>query len=228
MSDGAEATRSGTAELHDETHPSPMTYIKVGAALGIITLIEVGIFYVEALAHVLVPIFLLLSAVKFVLVALFYMHLKFDNRLFSVFFGGGMMVAVVVISALLVLYHGYGADSTRASEVTTVTEEQPVANGLASEIPVGAQVFVGRGCGGCHSIDGVEGADGQVGPGLDGLATKALSRRPGLTAEQYIRESIEQPSVFVVEDFDPVMPGLRGTMTDQQFEDLVAFLQTLG
>ena len=31
----------------------------------------------------------------------------------------------------------------------------------------------------------------------------------------------------LVQDFDPVMPSLRGTMTDQQFRDLVSFLLTL-
>ena len=51
--------------------------------LTVITAIEVAVFYVPALKPMLVPILLVLSAVKFALVAMFYMHLKFDHKLFS-------------------------------------------------------------------------------------------------------------------------------------------------
>ncbi len=85
-------------------HPTPGTYIKIAAILGIITAVEVWIFYIEALADVLVPIFLVLSAVKFILVAMFYMHLKFDERIFSWFFVGGLLLASCVIIALMTLF----------------------------------------------------------------------------------------------------------------------------
>jgi len=47
----------------------------------------------------------------------------------------------------------------------------------------------------------------------------------GLSAEAYIREAIEDPPSFVVEGFGPLMPAtIRDTMTDAEFEDLLAFL----
>ena len=84
-------------------HPTPMTYVKVAAILGIVTAVEVALFYVPAVGDVLVPVFIVLSAAKFALVAMYYMHLKFDERLFSMFFVGGLVLATAVISALMVL-----------------------------------------------------------------------------------------------------------------------------
>ena len=85
-------------------HPTPRTYAKIAAILGVITAVEVGIFYIEAIKDLLVPIFIVLSAVKFALVAMFYMHLKFDERLFSVLFVGGLILASIVILALMTLF----------------------------------------------------------------------------------------------------------------------------
>jgi hypothetical protein len=51
-----------------------------------------------------VPTLLTLSAVKFALVAMFYMHLKFDSRIFSWLFVVPMILAAAVILALLKLF----------------------------------------------------------------------------------------------------------------------------
>lgn len=87
----------------EPAHPTPFTYFKIALALVIITAAEVGIFYIEALRGVIIPIFIVMSAVKFYLVAMFYMHLKFDHRLFSTFFFGGLVLATCVIVALMAL-----------------------------------------------------------------------------------------------------------------------------
>jgi heme/copper-type cytochrome/quinol oxidase subunit 4 len=54
-----------------------------------------------------VPLLLALSAVKFALVAMFYMHLKQDHRLFSGVFVFPLIIAAIVIVSLVVLmaYH---------------------------------------------------------------------------------------------------------------------------
>lgn len=92
------------SSAHATGHPTPMTYAKVASLLAIITAIEFVIFYIEALEGVVVPMFLILSAVKFAMVAMFYMHLKFDSRLFSWFFVGGLVLATSVILALMALF----------------------------------------------------------------------------------------------------------------------------
>ena len=85
-------------------HPDALEYIKVGAILAVITAVEVAVYYVDALEGALLAILLVLSAAKFVLVALWFMHLRFDNRLLTIAFSGGMVLVallfVIVLSTL--------------------------------------------------------------------------------------------------------------------------------
>ena len=103
MTDRTEPTAHVAHATGERPHPGPRTYIKIAILLVVITTIEVGLFYVEALDAVIIPIFLILSATKFVMVVMFYMHLKFDSRLFAGFFVGGLLLAVTVGLALLTL-----------------------------------------------------------------------------------------------------------------------------
>ncbi|MEX2156950.1 MAG: cytochrome C oxidase subunit IV family protein [Gemmatimonadales bacterium] len=88
------------------THATTGTYLRVAAILVMVTLIEVGIFYVPAFQGILVPLLLVLSALKFALVVMFYMHLKFDNRFFTFLFGAPLFLALGVVIGLLFLFYG--------------------------------------------------------------------------------------------------------------------------
>ena len=97
--------REAPAEhVGERPHPGPLEYIKIGLILAGITAVEVGIYYIEAIEDALVPILIVLSALKFSLVVLWFMHLRFDSRLFSWLFVGGLvligMLLVVVLSTL--------------------------------------------------------------------------------------------------------------------------------
>jgi len=92
--------------MSEHAHATTGTYVRVAAILVMITLIEVGFFYVPAFQAVLVPVLLVLSAVKFALVVMFYMHLKFDNRFFAFLFGGPLLLALAVIVSLLFIFYG--------------------------------------------------------------------------------------------------------------------------
>ena len=85
-------------------HPTPLTYFKIAMTLVVLTAIEVAIFYVEDLGKWIIPILAVLSIGKFALVAMFYMHLKYDSKLFTSFFGTGVVLIALVITALLVLF----------------------------------------------------------------------------------------------------------------------------
>ena len=85
-------------------HASVGTYLAIAAILTIITLVEVGVFYVPAFKPVLAPTLIALSAVKFSLVVMFYMHLKYDHKLFSTVFLLPLFIATGVIIALLFLF----------------------------------------------------------------------------------------------------------------------------
>lgn len=89
----------------ERAHPGPATYVKVAVILAIVTVIEVATYYlVDYLQAALVPILLVLSAAKFVLVVGFYMHLKFDAPLLRGMFAWGMTVAIGITLAMLALY----------------------------------------------------------------------------------------------------------------------------
>ena len=90
----------------EHAHPTAGVYLRVAAVLVILTVIEVGVFYVPAFHPVLVPTLLILSAVKFTLVVMFYMHLKFDNRFFTFLFGGPLILALAVAVSLLFIFYG--------------------------------------------------------------------------------------------------------------------------
>ena len=85
-------------------HPTGKVYVGIAVILTIVTAVEVAVFYIPAMSAALVPILLVLSAGKFAMVAMWYMHLKFDHRLFSWLFFLPMLLAVFLIAALMKLF----------------------------------------------------------------------------------------------------------------------------
>jgi cytochrome c oxidase subunit 4 len=94
-----------------QAHASRSTYWLIALILGIITMLEVAVFYVPLLHAVIVPILLVLSAAKFALVAMFFMHLKFDKPILTTVFAGGIVVATVIILAMMLLFGAIGPGS---------------------------------------------------------------------------------------------------------------------
>ena len=92
---------------HSE-HPTPGTYFKVAMILAILTAVEVGVFYLDFLGHGIIPILALLSGAKFILVMMYYMHLKFDSRIFSTLFVAGLVTAAGILFALMTLFSFFG------------------------------------------------------------------------------------------------------------------------
>jgi cytochrome c oxidase subunit 4 len=98
----AELAREVAVEVR-HAHPSDMTYIVVALVLGVITAIEVGIYYING-SDVKVAGLLVLMAIKFVIVAAFFMHLRFDSKYFRRLFILGVALAVAVYSAVLFIF----------------------------------------------------------------------------------------------------------------------------
>lgn len=95
-------------EAHAEAHGSRQTYWFVALILAILTLLEVAVFYVPAIRPIIVPMLLVLSAAKFVLVVAFFMHLKYDQPVLTRIFMGGLVVATVIILAMMLLFGAIG------------------------------------------------------------------------------------------------------------------------
>lgn len=105
--------------------------------------------------------------------------------------------------------------------------ETHTATASGGNVEAGAKVFMTKTCATCHTVEKVKAA-GTIGPKLDGLGATAAKRIAGTSAEDYIKQSIEDPNAFVVEGFTKgLMPPLRSTLNDQEFKDLVAFLGSL-
>ncbi len=90
----------------------------------------------------------------------------------------------------------------------------------------GRVIFLDAGCQGCHAVEGI--STGIVGPDLTHIATVAGTRIEGTSAEDYLRESLLSPGAFLTEGYGDFMPATFGdSLSDQQLEDLLAFLLTL-
>ena len=86
---------------HAEKHPGALEYVQIGTILSIVTAIEVAIYYLGLSHTALVLALMVLSALKFSMVVLWFMHLKFDNRLFSTMFVGGFLLALAIFTVAM-------------------------------------------------------------------------------------------------------------------------------
>jgi cytochrome c oxidase subunit 4 len=93
-------------EEHAEKHPSAMEYLQIGAILVVITSIEVGIYYIDMSHTLLVTLLIGLSLIKFTFVVAWFMHLKFDSRLFTTAFVTGLATALAVFTVVIAAMHG--------------------------------------------------------------------------------------------------------------------------
>ena len=92
-------------ERHGErTHPGGRTYLIVAAVLAGLTAVEVMVFYVETLRPLILPLLLTLMVVKFALVAMFFMHLRYDSPVLTGIFSWGLFIALGIILALLAIF----------------------------------------------------------------------------------------------------------------------------
>jgi cytochrome c oxidase subunit 4 len=105
---GADAPLPAPADAHagEHAHPTWSTYWKVATVLTLITVVEVWIYYIPKFvaSKLFLPTLLILSAAKFVIVVMFYMHLKYDHKLFRALFTGPLIIAMITIISLLFLF----------------------------------------------------------------------------------------------------------------------------
>ena len=83
----------------------------------------------------------------------------------------------------------------------------------------------------CHFIEGIPEAAGLIGPDHTHIGSDATGRVAGMSAEDYLRESIMAPELRVAEGVERATAGLMTKaivekLTDDQVDALVAFLLT--
>ncbi|MCA1840244.1 MAG: cytochrome C oxidase subunit IV family protein [Actinomycetota bacterium] len=85
-------------------HPSDIQYMKIAAILAVVTAAEVAVYYVKAMRPIIVPVLLSMALVKFILVASWFMHLRFDSKVFKRLFVLGIVLAIIVFGIVLVTF----------------------------------------------------------------------------------------------------------------------------
>lgn len=86
---------------HDQDHhPTVGQYVEIGVILAVVTAIEVALFYAEIPRQVTIPALLFLTLIKFVLVVMWFMHLRYDHRLLTRLFAAGLAIAAAIFAAV--------------------------------------------------------------------------------------------------------------------------------
>jgi cytochrome c oxidase subunit 4 len=107
VQDTARETEAGAVAHEPElaVHPGPAEYVKVAIVLAIATAIEVGLYYIANIPGALyVGLLMFFMTLKFALVVLWFMHLRFDSRLFRRLFVLGLGLALGVYLAVLLMF----------------------------------------------------------------------------------------------------------------------------
>ncbi len=124
---------------------------------------------------------------------------------------------------------------TSTPEPTNPPALSPIDRLVAVRNPErGAELFAlfqeaagsGYSCSNCHLVDSEK---ANLGPGLLNIKDRALTRVDGMSAAEYIYESITDPIAFLVEGFDAeLMPkNWSDIYSDLEIFDIVAYLLTL-
>lgn len=127
----------------------------------------------------------------------------------------------------------YEAWLTASGAVTVVTAGPPGAAGPAggsvqSPAESGRALFATFGCVACHRDDGATG----LGPALGGVAGSTVPLADGRSVvadDNYLRESIMNPSAKIVQGFTSpsIMPPFQGSVSEEQVMQLIAYIKSL-
>ena len=90
-------------------HPGTKEYVRIAIVLAAITGIEVAIYYIDWVrGHgMLIPLLFLFAIIKFSLVVLWFMHLRFDSRTYARFFVMGLAGAITLFLIVLLIFGAF-------------------------------------------------------------------------------------------------------------------------
>ena len=90
----------------------------------------------------------------------------------------------------------------------------------------GQEVFNRMACYACHSVDGSL----KLGPTIKSQYGKTIRHTDGSVVvidDKYIRESLIDPLRYIAEGYTPIMPSYKPVLTDEDIENLIAFMKAL-
>jgi cytochrome c len=142
-----------------------------------------------------------------------------------------LVIALFAVVTLLFLYELISSSPTQNAqpevtpELNGSTYMEKVSALLNGADPArGASLVEQYGCVACHR----QGAANKMAPAFVGIAERAATRRPPLTAAAYIYESITNPAAFIAPgQYNAAMPeNFRERLSDRELGDIIAFLLT--
>lgn len=95
-----------------------------------------------------------------------------------------------------------------------------------SPVEMGKTLFAAKGCQACHTVDGKS----SLGPTLAGVFGGPVTLEGGVEVtvdENYLRESMMEPSAKVVKGFQPIMPTQKGQLTEEEIRALIDYIKSL-
>ena len=99
--DVAEAGHDDHATGH--AHPGDKQYVVVALILGLFTALEVLTYFVD-FGDAAIPTLLILMVIKFAMVVLYFMHLRFDSPVFMRLFVTGLTLAISVYAIMFAAF----------------------------------------------------------------------------------------------------------------------------
>ncbi len=102
MSTATESHEAHAADAHE--HPSDLQYIKIALILAALTLIEVLTYTFDMKGGALIAVIFPIMIIKFAVVAGYFMHLKFDSKIFTVMFVSGIAFALAMYLLVLTIF----------------------------------------------------------------------------------------------------------------------------
>ena len=90
-------------EQHSGHHPTPRDYVQVFFVLFVLTAMEVAASFIDV-GPAFLPTLIVLMALKFILVASRFMHLRYDTVLYTRLVWTGLGLAIVLYCVVLVIF----------------------------------------------------------------------------------------------------------------------------
>lgn len=142
-------------------------------------------------------------------------------------------VPVLAVLGLVIVVMIIGF-SLQASQPNRPPSLSMTAETVPGNVDAGRAIFTGERkiegfvpCAYCHYIE--PGRHWLVGPNFHGIAKRAATRVPGMSAAEYLYESVRSPDAHVVKGLPPgtMFHGYDDRLTEEDVEDIVAYLMTL-
>lgn len=139
------------------------------------------------------------------------------------------LVFIPLVILALTGYYTYFGQMVPQKEVhPPKTVDVTASMGTTEMVDAGKAIFEGKGtCTACHKLSGGTGRF----PDLGNVGASAGSRIAGMSAVDYLAESLYRPNKFIVPGFNPGMPNINESpigLSDLEIKAVIAYLQTLG